>query len=154
MPGLEIVRSNLSFIRKWHLLISMIGWAQLYQLACRPGPRCFKLFQEAEASLFLQTVWNRMKPKSTEVITKTQKENTPKLPPCLLQLSNRKGSWQYAYLSTCCRDVNPQNKWAGNVGLVSGCQFQETQACLSWAQVPGQLTRFSGISAVSWLEIK
>lgn len=29
----------------------------------------------AEASLFLQTVWNRTKPKSTEVITKTQKAN-------------------------------------------------------------------------------
>ena len=52
-------------------LLTWPVWPQLYLLACQPGPKGFPQ-PYSRASMFLWTVRNHMKPKSTEVTVKIQ----------------------------------------------------------------------------------
>ena len=102
MPGLQRKRSNPSPLSRndTFLLSADLAWAQLYLLACRPGPRCFKQ-PHSRGQLVSAKSETARSQNQQKLLRKHKRQNTPKLPPCLSQFSNRKLSWQYAHLSTC-----------------------------------------------------
>ena len=122
---------------KWHLPAQCCSDLACVTTALSPcPPACAQVLlaapQQKQACFCKQPEIARSQ-NQLKLLPKHKGQNTPKLPPYMSELSN----WKVSIRLTVCTsiylfaDVNLQNKQLGDVWLVSGCQFQETQAFLS-----------------------